>query len=199
MKPYEKLIFVDLETTGANLVNDRITEIGIVAVHPDGAVERWSSFVNPGRPIPSFIQELTGISDKMVEAAPSFDALANAVHERLADGLFIAHNARFDFGFLHHAFTRTGHALQSEMLCTVKLSRALFPEEKRHNLDTLIVRHGLIPEARHRALADADLLRQFWGTLVRDIPPETLTHAIKKLRQKSALLSPSATPQTESS
>lgn len=199
MKPYEKLIFVDLETTGANLVNDRITEIGIVAVHPDGAVERWSSFVNPGRPIPSFIQELTGISDEMVEAAPSFDALANAVHERLADGLFIAHNARFDYGFLHHAFTRTGHALQSEMLCTVKLSRALFPEEKRHNLDTLIVRHGLIPEARHRALADADLLRQFWGALVRDIPPETLTHAIKKLRHKSALLSPSATPQTESS
>lgn len=199
MKPFEKLIFVDLETTGANLVNDRITEIGIVAVHPDGAVERWSSFVNPGRPIPSFIQELTGISDEMVEAAPSFDALANAVHERLADGLFIAHNARFDYGFLHHAFTRTGHALQSEMLCTVKLSRALFPEEKRHNLDTLIVRHGLIPEARHRALADADLLRQFWGALVRDIPPETLTHAIKKLRQKSALLSPSATPQTESS
>lgn len=194
MKPFEKLIFVDLETTGANLVNDRITEIGIVAVHPDGAVERWSSFVNPGRPIPSFIQGLTGISDEMVEAAPSFDALANAVHERLADGLFIAHNARFDYGFLHHAFARTGHALQLEMLCTVKLSRALFPEEKRHNLDTLIVRHGLIPEARHRALADADLLWQLWGKLVRDMPPDTLTHAVKNLRQKSAFLSPSATP-----
>lgn len=199
MKPYEKLIFVDLETTGANLVNDRITEIGIVAVHPDGAVERWSSFVNSGRPIPSFIQGLTGISDDMVDAAPSFDALANAVHERLADGLFIAHNARFDYGFLHHAFARTGHALQSEMLCTVKLSRTLFPEEKRHNLDTLIVRHGLIPEARHRALADADLLWQFWGKLVRDMPPDTITHAVKKLRQKSGFLSPPATPQTESS
>ncbi|RBA23112.1 3'-5' exonuclease [Herminiimonas fonticola] len=194
MKPYEKLIFVDLETTGANLANDRITEIGIVAVHLDGEVERWSSFVNPGQPIPSFIQGLTGISDDMVETAPSFESIADVVHERLADGLFIAHNARFDYGFLHHAFARTGHALQSEMLCTVKLSRALFPEEKRHNLDTLIERHGLIPEARHRALADADLLWQFWGKLVREMPQETLTNAVKKLRQRPNFLVPSDIP-----
>lgn len=198
MTHYEKLIFVDLETTGANLANDRITEIGIVAVHLDGAVERWSSFVNPGRPIPYFIQNLTGISDDMVEAAPSFESLANSVHERLADGLFIAHNARFDYGFLHHAFTRTGHALQSEVLCTVKLSRALFPEEKRHNLDTLIERHSLIPEARHRALADADLLWQFWGKLMRDMPQETLADAVKKLRQRPNLLAALDTPQTHS-
>lgn len=198
MKPFEKMIFVDLETTGANLVNDRITEIGIVAVHLDGEVERWSSFVNPGRPIPSFIQGLTGISDDMVQTAPSFESLADAVHERLADGLFIAHNARFDYGFLHHAFARTGHALQSEMLCTVKLSRTLFPEEKRHNLDTLIERHGLIPEARHRALADADLLWQFWGKLLRDMPQERLTNAIKKLRQRPNLMAPSDIPHSGS-
>lgn len=198
MKPYEKLIFVDLETTGANLANDRITEIGIVAVNLDGAVERWSSFVNPGRPIPSFIQGLTGISDDMVEMAPSFESLADAVRTRLADGLFIAHNARFDYGFLHHAFARTGHALQSEMLCTVKLSKVLFPEEKRHNLDTLIERHGLIPEARHRALADADLLWQFWGKLVRDMPQETLINAVKKLRQRPNLLASSDLPHKTS-
>ena len=198
MKPYEKLIFVDLETTGANLINDRITEIGIVAVHLDGEVERWSSFVNPGRPIPYFIQNLTGISDDMVETAPSFESLANAVHERLMDGLFIAHNARFDYGFLHHAFARTGHVLQSEMLCTVKLSRTLFPEEKRHNLDTLIGRHSLVPQARHRALADADLLWQFWGKLTLDMPQEMLANAVKKLRQRPNLVAPSDMPRLES-
>lgn len=198
MKPYEKLIFVDLETTGANLINDRITEIGIVAVHLDGEVERWSSFVNPGRPIPYFIQNLTGISDDMVETAPSFESLAEAVHARLMDGLFIAHNARFDYGFLHHAFARAGHTLQSEMLCTVKLSRALFPEEKRHNLDTLIERHGLVPEARHRALADADLLWQFWGKLANDMPQEALTQAVKKLRQKPNLTAAGDSQQAES-
>lgn len=190
MTPYEKLIFVDLETTGANLVNDRITEIGIVAVSTDGKIERWSTFVNPGRPIPSFIQGLTGISDDMVATAPSFETLADDVRERLEGGLFIAHNARFDYGFLHHAFARAGHALRSEMLCTVKLSRALFPQEKKHNLDTLIARHELIPEARHRALADADLLWQLWRKLTASMPDDIFSQKVQALRQRPNLSAP---------
>lgn len=192
MTPHEKLIFVDLETTGANLVNDRITEIGIVTVGTDGQIDRWSTFVNPRMPIPSFIQSLTGISDEMVENAPLFDSLVDVLRERLANGLFIAHNARFDYGFLHHAFARAGHALRSEMLCTVKLSRALFPGEKKHNLDTLIARHGLIPEARHRALADADLLWQLWGKLTSTLPHDVFLKAIKTLRQQPNLSLPSS-------
>ncbi|WP_076592301.1 3'-5' exonuclease [Herminiimonas arsenitoxidans] len=192
MTPHEKLIFVDLETTGANLLNDRITEIGIVTVSTDGNIDRWSTFVNPGRPIPEFIQGLTGISDEMVETAPSFEILADAVRTRLEDGLFIAHNARFDYGFLHHAFARSGHALRSEMLCTVKLSRALFPAEKKHNLDTLITRHELIPEARHRALADADLLWQLWRKLSTNIPHEVFSKAVQTLRQQPNLPLPTA-------
>lgn len=187
MSSNEKLIFVDLETTGANLVNDRITEIGIVAVDPDGCIERWSTFVNPGRPIPEFIQGLTGISDEMVENAPSFETLADTVRERLQDGLFIAHNARFDYGFLHQAFVRSGHRLDSEMLCTVKLSRALFPAEKKHNLDSLITRHELIPEARHRALADADLLWQLWRKLNAVVPYEVFSKTVQTLRQQPKL------------
>lgn len=192
MTPHEKLIFVDLETTGANLLNDRITEIGIVTVSADGSIDRWSTFVNPGRPIPEFIQGLTGISDEMVETAPAFEILADAVRARLEDGLFIAHNARFDYGFLHHAFARSGHALRSEMLCTVKLSRALFPAEKKHNLDTLITRHDLIPEARHRALADADLLWQLWRKLSTNIPHEVFSKAVQTLRQQPNLPVPTA-------
>lgn len=190
MSTHEKLIFVDLETTGANLVNDRITEIGIVAVDPDGRIERWSTFVNPGRPIPEFIQGLTGISDEMVETAPSFETLADTVRARLQDGLFIAHNARFDYGFLHHAFARSGHALNSEMLCTVKLSRALFPAEKKHNLDSLIARHELIPEARHRALADADLLWQLWRKLNAVVPYDVFSKTVQTLRQQPKLSLP---------
>ena len=186
----EKLIFVDLETTGAHVANDRITEIGIVSVSPDGGIERWSTFVNPGRPIPPFIQGLTGISDNMVAAAPAFETLAGSVRERLDCGLFIAHNARFDYGFLHHAFARTGHALRSEVLCTVKLSRALFPQEKKHNLDTLVARHGLIPQARHRALADADLLWQLWGKLTATMQHDIFSQTVKSLRQRPNLPSP---------
>ncbi len=190
MTLHEKLIFIDLETTGANLINDRITEIGIVTVSADGGIERWSSFVNPGRSIPSFIQDLTGISDRMVAAAPTFDALADTVRARLEGGLFIAHNARFDYGFLHHALARTGHALSTDVLCTVKLSRRFFPEEKRHNLDTLITRHGLVPTARHRALADADLLWQLWEKLTASMPHDSFSQAIQALRQRPALSPP---------
>lgn len=182
MTPAEKLLFVDLETTGANAVNDRITEIGIVTVDPDGRIDRWSSFVNPGMRIPPFIQQLTGIDDAMVEYAPSFSSLADELSMRLSGGLFIAHNARFDYGFLHHAFARAGHLLTSEALCTVKLSRKLYPEERKHNLDILIARHALIPSARHRALADADLLWQLWCRLHAVLPVEQIDSAIHALR-----------------
>lgn len=180
----EKLLFVDLETTGANQAGDRITEIGIVSVDLDGTIDRWSSFVNPGVPIPPFIQQLTGISPEMVANAPPFHLLADELHDRLSGGLFIAHNARFDYGFLSHAFSRTGHALQSDVLCTVKLSRALFPNEKKHNLDTLIERHALLPQARHRALADADLLWQLWHKLIASFPDEAFMQTIGRLRQR---------------
>ncbi|GGI53922.1 3'-5' exonuclease [Oxalicibacterium solurbis] len=181
----DKLLFVDLETTGARQEEDRITEIGIISVESDGRIERWSSFVNPGMPIPAFIQQLTGIHDWMVADAPSFEALMPELQPRLEGGLFIAHNARFDYGFLRHAFARTGYQFHPDILCTVRLSRLLFPQEKKHNLDTLIERHALVPQARHRALADADLLYQLWGKLKTGFADDVFTQAVRKLRQSS--------------
>ena len=175
-----KLIFVDLETTGANHQLDRITEIGIVELEGD-TVTRWSTLVNPGVSIPPFIQNLTGISNAMVAAAPSFASLAEALLPRLSGGLFIAHNARFDYGFLRSAFKEAGLAWRADTLCTVKLSRLLFPEQAKHNLDALVERHALQTEARHRALADADLLRQFWQSLQRERTPEILEAAVTQL------------------
>nr|MBP6564996.1 3'-5' exonuclease [Burkholderiales bacterium] len=98
------LAFVDLETTGTRAADDRVTEIGIVRVDcaPDGGpprVSEWSSLVDPGVPIPPVIQSLTGITDAMVRGAPTFSSLAHDVAERLDGCLFVAHNARFDFGF----------------------------------------------------------------------------------------------------
>ncbi|TCP10847.1 DNA polymerase-3 subunit epsilon [Crenobacter luteus] len=146
---------VDLETTGGHITRDRITEIGVVLV--DGErVERFSTLVNPGQAIPPFIEKMTGISDAMVASAPAFDELAEALAERLAGRLFIAHNARFDYGFLKNAFRRVGIRFQTEVLCSVKLSRRLYPQYYKHNLDSLIERHGIELAERHRALADAE-------------------------------------------
>ena len=158
------IAFVDLETTGGSVAEHRITEIGIVQVGPSG-VSRWSTLVNPQQHIPPFIQSLTGITDDMVRDAPTFEALAVELFERLEGRLFVAHNASFDRGFLRGEFRRAGFAFNPDVLCTVKLSRSLWPHEKRHGLDALIERHALAPLARHRALADADLLWQFWHRL----------------------------------
>ena len=94
------IAFVDLETTGTTPTGDRVTEIGIVRVQDGELVEEWSSLVNPECTIPEDIQVLTGISNAMVRGAPTFSQLAREVRERLDDHLFVAHNARFDYGFI---------------------------------------------------------------------------------------------------
>jgi len=149
------LIFLDLETTGATAHSDRITEIGLVEVDKGRHIGEWSSLVNPEKPIPALIESLTGITDAMVAKAPTFAQLAHDLYGRLAGKTLVAHNARFDFGFLRNEFRRVGLKYDPEVLCTVRLSRRLFPHERRHNLDSLIERNGLICENRHRALADA--------------------------------------------
>jgi DNA polymerase-3 subunit epsilon len=170
MDAAERFVFVDLETTGAHAANDRITEIGMVRIENGCVTDTWSSLVNPGCEIPSPIQAFTGISNEMVSDAPRFSQLAACVLEKLKDAVFVAHNARFDYSFLRAEFRRLGVDFASEVLCTVRLSRRLFPEHARHNLDAVIERHGLICESRHRALGDAEVLKDFWFALKRDVP-----------------------------
>ena len=184
---FQKLVFIDLETTGANPVVDRITEIGLIEVDAEGKSSHWSSLINPQTSIPAFIQSLTGISNSMVEQAPLFSDVAEELFDRLQGAIFIAHNARFDYGFLRNAFSAAGYQLRSEVLCTVKLSRTLFPAERKHNLDALISRHALVADGRHRALADADLIWQFWQQIKIKIPPSIFEAALRTLLQRPNL------------
>lgn len=175
-----RLAFVDLETTGAGIATDRITEIGIVDVSADG-VQEWSSLVCPEAPIPPFIENLTGISNAMVANAPRFAQLAPQLHARLEGCLFIAHNARFDYGFLQNAFRRLDVDFNPDVLCTVKLSRKLYPAFGRHSLDALIERHALPVTGRHRALDDARLIWHFWQTIQRTLPGQDIAAAVQAL------------------
>ncbi|RJF97365.1 3'-5' exonuclease family protein [Noviherbaspirillum saxi] len=185
-RKFPRLAFVDLETTGGTATEDRITEVGIIEVDETG-VREWSSLVNPGVRIPEFIQSLTGISNAMVQDAPPFAEIADEVAARLADRVFIAHNARFDYGFLKSEFRRTGHAFQPPVLCTVRLSRKLFPGFARHNLDTLAERHRLHVTERHRALGDAQLIWQFWQRIHEEHPMETIDEVVGKLISRPGL------------
>jgi DNA polymerase-3 subunit epsilon len=150
-------------------------------------VREWSSLINPGQPIPEFIQGLTGISNDMVADAPAFDSLADEISARLADRVFIAHNARFDHGFLKNAFRRTGHAFKPAVLCTVRLSRKLFPGFARHNLDSIVERHRLEVGQRHRALGDARLIWQFWQDLQETLEPAGFHATVSGLISRPSL------------
>jgi DNA polymerase-3 subunit epsilon len=119
--------------------------------------------------------------------APAFEDVAAEVLARLAGRLFIAHNARFDYGFLKNEFKRAGHDFRATVLCTVKLSRKLFPQHPRHNLDSLIARHGLVVSERHRALGDARLIHQFWQQLLAGVEPGVLEATVAKLTARPSL------------
>ena len=149
---------VDLETTGGSAPHHRVIEIGIVLLDRGVVVDEWSSLVDPGCAIPRGITAITGIDDTMVTAAPGFGDLADAIRRRREGRLFVAHNAGFDYGFLRTEFRRVGVRYSAPKLCTVRLSRALFPGEHGHSLDALIERFGLGCDARHRALGDARVL-----------------------------------------
>ena len=176
------LVFVDLETTGGNAAFHRITEVGIVRMQDDRVVEEWSSLVNPECRIPDYIQAFTGITNEMVAGAPRFSDVAAQVLEKLRSPaldapIFVAHNARFDYSFLRTEFRRLDVQFSAKVLCTVKLSRRLFPEYPRHSLDAVMERHRLTCAARHRALGDARVLGDFWSKLRSEIPEEQLAAA----------------------
>ena len=177
---YPDLAFVDIETTGSHFDRDRITEIGIKTL-ASNQIQVWEQLINPHTFIPQNIQRLTGISPQMVENQPSFDQVARKLKQELDGKIFVAHNARFDYGFIKASFKRIGIDFKPKVLCTVKLSRLLFPDQPRHNLDTIINAHGLQVSARHRALGDADLLLQFWQVCESRFGKEKLNEAIKLL------------------
>src|SRR5580704_10048226 len=108
MDAADRLVFVDLETTGARAGYDRITEVGIVRMEGHQVVDEWSSLINPGCEIPRSIQAFTGISNEMVAGAPRFAQVAALVLEKLQGAVFVAHNARFDYSFLRAEFRRLG-------------------------------------------------------------------------------------------
>jgi DNA polymerase III subunit epsilon len=182
----DPVAFVDLETTGMTAGVDRVTEVGIVRVDA-GHVTEWSSLVNPGCSIPAAIQSLTGITNAMVAQAPRFSGVAAEITSRTADCVFVAHNARFDYGFLKHEFGRLGQSFTARVLCTVKLSRRLFADMPRHSLDHLVERHHLPSRDRHRALGDARILWEFVQVLYRDRSVDEIDAAVARILRAPSL------------
>lgn len=183
----DALAIVDVETTGGTNSFDRIIEIGILRIENGKIVGKFESLINPKMHLSSFITNLTGILPIDLENAPTFEDLKDEISELLSNAIFVAHNSRFDYAFLRSEFKRIGVSFKARQLCTVKLSRTLFPRYSRHSLDNIIERFGIVCSRRHRALDDALVVWEFMQRAADLIDEEKLDKAYSIVLKKPSL------------
>jgi len=183
----EPYIVVDVETTGGRPDREHIIEVGLARIQQGQIQQTYAQLINPGTTIPSFITSLTGITNQQVQDAPTFDQVADQIHAFLTQGLFVAHNARFDYGFLQAELDRSGYSLPYKYLCTVKLARQLIPEISKYNLDAIINHCHLACPNRHRALDDALVLGQFIDWANQNFGSDTVNQAIKTVTKSVSI------------
>ncbi len=188
------LAVVDLETTGGSPGFDRVIEIGVLLIDEGRISQRWQQLVDPGFALPYGIEQLTGIRTADLRGAPAFAAIAEELQALLKDRLFVAHNARFDYGFLKAEFARLGQHFDPDRLCTVRWSRQLYPDVRGHGLDAVCTRFGIDNVARHRALGDAEATWQFLALTCATIAP-TLRHSALVSQLKKPSIPPALTPE----
>lgn len=157
----QPVVFVDIETTGAQARSSRILEVALIRVENGVVVAEYETLLNPGVPIPAFISSLTGIHDHDIVDAPQFEDVADAIKEICDGALFVAHNVSFDYSFVKREFATIGEPFAPKRLCTVRLSRALYPQHRGHSLEKLIARHSIPFQNRHRAKDDAKAIHYF--------------------------------------
>ena len=174
---FDSLAILDVETTGAAAPYDRIIEIGVVRVEKGKVVRKFETLINPEVTISPFIENLTGIKGKDLEGAPLFSEIKEELADLLDGCIFVAHNARFDYSFIKNEYKRIGIPYSAKQLCTVKLSRLLFPDHVHHNLDSIMQRFEIECARRHRALDDAIVVWEFLKKLKIGISKKKLQKA----------------------
>ncbi len=171
---------VDVETTGGNAFQDKITEIAIYLHDGKEVIDQFTSLINPECSIPPFISRLTGIYDEMVESAPKFYEVAKDILEFTEGATIVAHNAQFDYSFIRQEYKSLGYAYSRDYLCTVKLSRKLIPGYRSYSLGNLCEQLGIRLENRHRAHGDAAAtVKLFELLLQKDAGRKVMEHQVK--------------------
>lgn len=154
-------VFVDIETSGGSWKNSRVIEVAAIRLENGEITDQFQTLINPGGPIPYYITQITGLSDGDVALSPQFAEIAPELFEFMQGAVFVAHNVRFDYSFLRAEFAAAGFDFKPKLLCTVRLSRALYTGVKGHSLQKIIERHGIATDSRHRAMADARAILDF--------------------------------------
>ncbi len=200
----ENIVVFDFETTGgAPEAGDRPIEVGAVRIENDQIVDRFQRLMNPGFPISSFIESLTGISNDMVEQAPDSDVIMEEFLCFIEDCPLVAHNASFDIRFLDRELAFLNRFRENEYACSMLAARRVYPNAPNHKLSTLVSYCGIVNDGvYHRALADAEKTGRLWIAMIarlrnvygiRAVPfslmqevSKTVRHKVDKLVKKYA-------------
>ena len=172
-------VVFDIETTGFSAVTDRIIEIGAVKVEDGKITDKFSTFVNPKRPIPFRITELTGITDEMVIGSPDIETILPQFIEFIGDAVLVAHNASFDVGFIEQNCKRQKIEADFTYVDTVALARVLLPALNRFKLDTVAKALNISLENHHRAVDDAGCTAEIFVKFVQMLKERELTTLAK--------------------
>jgi DNA polymerase-3 subunit epsilon len=181
------LCFVDIETSGSQPSSSRVIEVAVIRIERSKVVDSYQALINPGETLPWQITRVTGLTDDDLFEAPKFEAIAGELLKILDGSVFVAHNVQFDYGFLQKEFERMGAKFGMPYLCTVQLSRALFPQYRKHNLSALIERFGIEIESRHRAMGDTQAMVEFYARLLRDFDLDTINAAVDRQLRRQGL------------
>ncbi len=173
----ESIVALDLETTGLDPLNDAIIEVGAVRFNDRRVENEFSTLVNPGRPIPPVITQLTGINDQMVRSKPSLPQVLTNLRTFIGDSPVLGHNVRFDLGFLqkHRLFQ------ENESIDTYELASVLMPTANRYGLAALAAQLGIPVQTSHRALEDAQTSRSVYLKLIelaRQLPLSVIAEIV---------------------
>ena len=180
----DEFISFDVETTGLNVQSERLTEIGAVKIKDGKVLDRFNTFVNPGKPIPGKITDLTGITDAMVSDAPDEKEALKQFYEFCGDDVLIAHNAKFDMSFIQAAAKRSGFPCNYTYIDTVPLCKSLY-KIKNHKLNTVAAHLKLGEFNHHRACDDAEMLAKIFFDIANRLQNERGIQNISEIATKS--------------
>ncbi|TYR36516.1 DNA polymerase III subunit epsilon [Sphingobacterium phlebotomi] len=180
MNKQKHFAIVDIETTGSHAGGSRITEVAILIHNGKKVIERYQSLVNPQCPIPFAIQMLTGITPDMLADVPTFDEIAEDVYHLLQGRIFVAHNVNFDYSFLVKELKQAGYDWQAPKLCTVRLSRKIFPGHRSYSLGDICKVRDINITERHRAMGDAEATSELFSQLLLHDDNQYLQESLHK-------------------
>ena len=160
---------LDIETTGISRYTEKITEFGIMKVKNGEVIDTFECFVNPEKPIPQRVVEVTNITDDMVKDAETIDKVMPKVIEFVGDGIIVAHNANFDVGFIKYNAEKLGLEFSNTYIDTLALAKELFPDFKRYKLGIIAEKLGIKVDVAHRALADVETLVAVFNVMLQNL------------------------------